>query len=233
MFGIASVINHISEITAYFYSVKIIGKIGHVKVMALGLLCNIARFVYVSLITWPWFILPMEFVQGITHAAVWAAMCSFISHNTTPELRPSAQGFLQGMHTGFGKFCGAVFGGILIKEHGKRFSNVFAAFFLPKKITLKAPCWSSKSTESSGAVFFVLFVLVNFYNRNEGGMSADLPDEIDPKTLADEGCRLAPTGVPSSHMPRALSSSKLDQQQEYDQQQQYGKGATNNCWTLN
>ena len=56
---------------------------------------------------------------GITHAGVWAAMSSLIAHNTEPELRPSTQGFLQGIHHGFGKFCGAVFGGMLIKEHGK------------------------------------------------------------------------------------------------------------------
>ena len=34
-------------------------------------------------------------IVGITHAAVWAACCSFISHNTDAELRPSAQGVLQ------------------------------------------------------------------------------------------------------------------------------------------
>jgi hypothetical protein len=49
---------------------------------------------------------------------VWAACCSFIAHNTTPELRPSAQSFLKGIHHGFGRFCGAVFGGMLIKEYG-------------------------------------------------------------------------------------------------------------------
>ena len=32
LFGIASVINHMSEMAAYFYSLKIISKIGHVKV---------------------------------------------------------------------------------------------------------------------------------------------------------------------------------------------------------
>ena len=46
-------------------------------------------------------------------------MSSLIAHNTEPEARPSTQGFLQGIHHGFGKFCGAVFGGMLIKEHGK------------------------------------------------------------------------------------------------------------------
>ena len=132
-----------------------------------GLLGNLIRFLYISFITWPWLVLPFEFLQGlhrclyipcppqlvltnfktpgITHAAVWAACCSFISHNTDAELRPSAQGVLQvcpkkereygdfrqinilyalcsivqGVHHGFGRFCGAVFGGMLIKTHGE------------------------------------------------------------------------------------------------------------------
>jgi hypothetical protein len=49
---------------AYFYSFKIINKIGHIKVLALGLLCNVIRFIYISFITWPWLVLPFEFVQG-------------------------------------------------------------------------------------------------------------------------------------------------------------------------
>ena len=67
-------------------------------------------------------------ISGITHAAVWAACCSFISHNTDAELRPSMQSFLQGIHHGFGRFCGAVFGGMLIKEHGKVFVARYLSF---------------------------------------------------------------------------------------------------------
>lgn len=33
------------------------------------------------------------------------------------------------------------------------------------------------------AVFLLLFILVNFFNRNEGSFSADLPDDIDPKNV--------------------------------------------------
>ena len=62
-----------------------------------GLLGNVIRFIYISFITWPWLVLPFEFLQGITHAAVWAACCSFISHNTDAELRPHMQSFLQVM----------------------------------------------------------------------------------------------------------------------------------------
>ncbi len=176
---------------AYVYSFKIIAKFGHIKVLAAGLLCNCLRFLYISYITWPWFVLPFEFVQGITHAAVWAACCSFLQHNTTPELRPSAQGVLQGVHHGFGKFCGAVFGGIMIKSKGT--VMVFRVYGL------------------CSLVFLVLFVAVNFAQHDEGSGSASEGD-------MDMGGPMGPHGVPTAPMPRALSSSKLeDQDQEQEE----------------
>lgn len=59
------------------------------------------------------------FVTGITHAAVWAACCSYIAHNTPPELRNSAQGVLQGLHHGFGRGSGAIIGGLFVTYYGK------------------------------------------------------------------------------------------------------------------
>lgn len=144
LFGVASVINHISEIFAYFFSFKLIRQIGHVKVreciilfavcvfsfhlqnhvhctfqvLCLGLGGNILRFLYISWLTNPWWVLPFEFIQGITHAAVWAACCSYIAHNTPPQLRSSAQGVLQGLHHGLGRGCGAVIGGMFVAAYG-------------------------------------------------------------------------------------------------------------------
>ena len=40
------------------------------------------------------------------------------------------------------------------------------------------------------AVFFILFVLVNFYNRNEGGIKSELPDDIDPKTVISRNTQI-------------------------------------------
>lgn len=118
LFGVASVINHISEIFAYFFSFRLITQIGHVKVLCLGLIGNILRFLYVSYLTNPWYVLPFEFMQGITHAAVWAACCSYIAHNTPQHLRSSAQGVLQGLHHGLGRGCGAVIGGFFVRYFG-------------------------------------------------------------------------------------------------------------------
>ncbi|CAG2064010.1 unnamed protein product, partial [Timema podura] len=119
LFGVASVINHISEIFAYFFSFKLIRQIGHVKVLCLGLVGNIVRFLYISWLRNPWWVLPFEFMQGITHAAVWAACCSYIAHNTPQQLRSSAQGVLQGIHHGLGRGCGAVFGGMFVNYFGE------------------------------------------------------------------------------------------------------------------
>lgn len=118
LFGVASVINHISEIFAYFFSFRLISQIGHVKVLCLGLIGNILRFLYISYLTNPWYVLPFEFMQGITHAAVWAACCSYIAHNTPQHLRSSAQGVLQGLHHGLGRGCGAVIGGFFVRYFG-------------------------------------------------------------------------------------------------------------------
>lgn len=64
LYGIASVINHFSEIFAYFFSFRLINSVGHIKVLYIGLLANVGRFLYVSWLTDPWWVLPFEFVQG-------------------------------------------------------------------------------------------------------------------------------------------------------------------------
>ncbi|KAF7997037.1 hypothetical protein HCN44_005314 [Aphidius gifuensis] len=197
LFGVASVINHISEIFAYFFSFKLIRQMGHVKVLCLGLGGNIIRFLYISYLTNPWFVLPFELIQGITHAAVWAACCSYIAHNTPPQLRSSAQGVLQGLHHGLGRGCGAVIGGMFVASYGS--TATFRAYGLLCAVVLAA------------------FIFINFYRKDEGFV-ADLPQTEDPHQVA-EATHLAPHGVPSNAIPRALSSSRLH---EMAQEPSYG-----------
>ncbi|MPC15470.1 Major facilitator superfamily domain-containing protein 6 [Portunus trituberculatus] len=64
VFGIASIMNHISEIFAYFFSFRLITQIGHVKVLCVGLTGNVLRFLYISWMRNPWWVLPFEFIQG-------------------------------------------------------------------------------------------------------------------------------------------------------------------------
>ncbi|RZF42289.1 hypothetical protein LSTR_LSTR003907 [Laodelphax striatellus] len=202
LFGVASVINHISEIFAYFFSFRLITQMGHVKVLCLGLVGNILRFLYISYLKNPWWVLPFEFMQGITHAAVWAACCSYIAHNTPQHLRSSAQGVLQGLHHGLGRGCGAVFGGMFVNYFGT--TATFRGYGLCCALVLAG------------------FIFINFYHKDTGFVT-DLPQTEDPHQVAEETAHLAPHGVPSNPIPRALSSNRLhDLAQQPDSYQTYG-----------
>ncbi|XP_032362390.1 major facilitator superfamily domain-containing protein 6-A isoform X1 [Etheostoma spectabile] len=118
LFGVCSVLSHISELVAYFTSHKFIELVGHVRVLYIGLACNTARYLYISYLKNAWTVLPMEVLQGVTHASVWAACISYLSAAVPPALRTSAQGILQGLHLGLGRGCGAMVGGVFVNYFG-------------------------------------------------------------------------------------------------------------------
>ncbi|XP_058237490.1 major facilitator superfamily domain-containing protein 6-A isoform X3 [Hemibagrus wyckioides] len=118
LFGVCSILSHVSELAAYFTSHKLIELVGHIRVLYIGLACNTARYLYISYLNNAWTVLPMEVLQGVTHAAVWAACISYLSAAVPPTLRTSAQGILQGLHLGLGRGCGAMLGGILANSFG-------------------------------------------------------------------------------------------------------------------
>lgn len=118
LFGVCSILSHISELSAYFLSHKFIELVGHIRVLYIGLACNTARYLYISYLQNAWTVLPMEVLQGVTHASVWAACISFLSAAVPPALRTSAQGILQGLHLGLGRGCGAMVGGVLVSYFG-------------------------------------------------------------------------------------------------------------------
>ncbi|CAH1772634.1 unnamed protein product [Owenia fusiformis] len=170
IFGLASVINHVSEIIAYFFSANLINKIGHVKVLYLGLLGNVGRFLYISWLTNPWWALPFEFVQGLTHAAVWAACCSYLTQAIPQTLRSSAQGLLQGVHHGLGRGCGAIFGGLLIHYCGSAYT--FRGYGFACLLVL------------------LVFVIATYFLKEKS------PDLEAPNKMMEENLHLAPCGVP-------------------------------------
>lgn len=164
----------------------------------MGLAGNVLRFLYISYLSTPWWVLPFEFVQGVTHAAVWAACCSYIAHGAPPGLRSSAQGVLQGLHHGLGRGCGAVLGGIAVAKWGT--TRTFAGY---------------------GVLCGVVLVVFAFINFRDGGADV-LPGgggaaaDEEARAVAEAGV-LAPHGVPSNPLPRALSSTRLADLQHHDQ----------------
>lgn len=188
LFGVASVINHVSEIVAYFYSLHFIKELGHTRVLCIGLGGNVARFLYIAVLSNSWWVLPFELIQGITHATVWAACCSYITQATEPKLRSSTQAVLQALHHGLGRGCGAIIGGYFINLLGTRIT--FATYGLLSGVVLG------------------MFVLVN-YKKSEDGTWRWHEDDIAMEVTLEDGGALAPHGVPSAPVHRNASKVNL------------------------
>ncbi|NXI42228.1 MFSD6 protein, partial [Galbula dea] len=167
LFGVCSVLSHVSELTAYFFSHKLIELVGHIRVLYIGLACNTARYIYVSYLENAWTVLPMEVLQGVTHAAIWAACISYLSAAVPPELRTSAQGILQGLHLGLGRGCGAMVGGVLVNYFG--------------------PAATFRGIGMACLVILLLFALIQWLL---------VPDEEEEKTMLAERIPVPSSPVP-------------------------------------
>nr|XP_027194560.1 major facilitator superfamily domain-containing protein 6-like [Dermatophagoides pteronyssinus] len=212
LYGYASVINHISEIGAYFFSINLIQRFGHTKVLCFGLLCNAFRFIYISWLDNPWWVLPLELIQGVTHATVWAAACSYMTQNTELELRASAQGVMQGIYQGLGRGSGSLLGGVIINRFGSRIT-----FFLYGLIC---------------AAVLGLFVHLNYYRKNEGYKFEEQIIE-DPVITINDSSALAPHGVPTNPIARSVSRHNVDQSENHLQQSKPINNRMEGNWNTN
>lgn len=92
LFSIMTAINCVAEVTLYFLSTKLISFLGTVRVLYLGLTCYAIRLFYYAFVTNPWTVLPVELLSGITTAAVWAAMMSYVGTHSVEGASVTLQG---------------------------------------------------------------------------------------------------------------------------------------------
>ncbi|UYV77064.1 MFSD6 [Cordylochernes scorpioides] len=142
---------------------------------------------------------------GITHAAVWAACCSYMTQATPANLRSSAQGVLQGLHHGLGRGCGAVIGGMFVTRFGTQ--ATFRGYGFACLLVLG------------------LFMLVNWRTSGGGGFSNFLDEDPGAIIMEDTGAHLAPHGVPANPLERSLSKQKPGRLAA-------GAGGVSPAWTL-
>lgn len=163
---------------------------------------------YIAWLDNPWFILPFELIQGVTHAGVWAACCSYITQATPPHLKSSTQGVLQGLHHGFGRGAGAILGGIFINKFGTR--PTFAVYGLLCGLVL------------------AFFVFVNSQRTHSGFRW--LEDENEHQVYIEGGSGLAPHGVPSAPIARTASKTNLSTPHNVKPQSQHFQQTTSQAW---
>ncbi|XP_053683703.1 major facilitator superfamily domain-containing protein 6 [Sabethes cyaneus] len=130
------------ELPFFFLSGWILKKIGHVHAMSLVLLGFGARFLLYSLLVNPWWVIPIEFMNGITFGLFYATMASYASIVAPPGTEATMQGLVGAIFEGVGVSLGSLLAGHLFQKVGG--SKTFRLFGI------------------SALVLFVAHVLVQF-----------------------------------------------------------------------
>lgn len=114
------------ELPLFFLSGWIVRKIGHVNCMTFILLAMGLRFILYSLLSDPWWILPIEFFNGITFGLFYACMASYASIIAPPGTETTMQGLVGAVFEGIGASIGSFVGGYMFEEYsGKITYRIF------------------------------------------------------------------------------------------------------------
>jgi MFS family permease len=116
--GVCITIAALAEIPMLLFNDKLIKKIGNGGVVCLSVLFLSARCLYYSFLPTPWAVLPAELTHAFTHTALWWAVLSSQTFNSTPALSRSIRSILSTVYFGVGFGFGSVVSGIVYDAYG-------------------------------------------------------------------------------------------------------------------
>ncbi|XP_017840545.2 major facilitator superfamily domain-containing protein 6-A isoform X2 [Drosophila busckii] len=121
------------ELPFFFMSGWILKRIGHVNAMSLVLLGFGVRFILYSMLQDPWYILPIELLNGVTFGLFYATMASYASIVAPPGTEATMQSLVGAIFEGVGVSMGSQIGGQLFEAvSGRTTFEIFgiAAFIV-------------------------------------------------------------------------------------------------------
>ncbi|XP_068669979.1 uncharacterized protein [Montipora foliosa] len=118
LMGVAVISRSTFDLLTFFVAGSLIKAIGQIKIMIFALISYGIAFTLYSLLTNPWWVLPIEMLVGSTYAASWSAFTSYMAGAASSESVTTIQGILQGVYWGLGTGSGTIAGGFLIHHIG-------------------------------------------------------------------------------------------------------------------
>lgn len=165
LFTVIVAVNCLSEVIMFFMATYFVQKIGHDAVLYTGLACYGLRFLLYSYLQEPWWVLPLEALQGFTYGGVWTASVAYVGPQ--PGSGATIQGIIHGVYWGLGMAVGGVLGGLMIHEIGARLTFRLEA--------------------ASSFVILVFFISVNNFHENRRRYSMIPPEEQETENETEEG----------------------------------------------
>ncbi|XP_057664392.1 major facilitator superfamily domain-containing protein 6-like isoform X1 [Diorhabda carinulata] len=108
----------LGEAPFFFLSGKIIQKISHVHTMSLVLFAIGIRFILYSVVSNPWYFLPIEVSNGLTFGLFFACMASYASKIAPSGTEATMQGMVGALFEGVGVSSGSALAGFLYQTYG-------------------------------------------------------------------------------------------------------------------
>ncbi|XP_053966580.1 major facilitator superfamily domain-containing protein 6 [Anastrepha ludens] len=118
------------EVPFFFYSGKIIKKLGYIHCMTMCFFFYAMRLALIAWIPNPWYLVGVElFFQGSTYALCYTCIVAYASAVAPPGTSATVQGLMAGMDDGLGFSIGSLVGGLVFKHFGGRRSFFYFAIF--------------------------------------------------------------------------------------------------------
>ncbi|XP_067628703.1 major facilitator superfamily domain-containing protein 6 isoform X2 [Eurosta solidaginis] len=116
------------EVPFFFYSGKIIKKLGYVHCISMCFFFYALRLGLISWIPNPWYLVGVElFFQGSTYALCYTCIVAYASAVAPPGTSATVQGLMAGMDDGLGFSIGSLVGGLVFQHYGGRRSFFYFA----------------------------------------------------------------------------------------------------------
>ena len=92
LMGVAVICRSTLDLLTFFLAGSLIKAVGQIKIMAFSLISYGIAFTLYSLLTNPWWVLPIEMLVGCTYAASWSACTSYMAGAASAESVTTIQG---------------------------------------------------------------------------------------------------------------------------------------------
>ncbi|KAL4434055.1 hypothetical protein ABPG75_000496 [Micractinium tetrahymenae] len=135
LMGLCLSANCAAEVPVFFFSGRILERIGVERALQVAMGAYVVRlscYLALPLLPSPWFVLPVELLQGLTFALAWSAGTVHVKRIAPPHLRGTVQSIFSGLYTGVGAGLGGLGGGLLYGSFGA------SALFRSAALTLAA-----------------------------------------------------------------------------------------------
>ncbi|XP_075229085.1 major facilitator superfamily domain-containing protein 6-like isoform X2 [Lycorma delicatula] len=114
------------EIPFFFINGYLLKTIGHIHCMNLVLFAFGLKFLFYSIITNPWYVLPIGLLNGITFSTFYATMASHSAAVAAPGTEATVLGLVSALYEGVGVSLGSFLGGLLLYYmEGKRVFQIY------------------------------------------------------------------------------------------------------------